>query len=184
MISALREGRDAGDAARVLGDFGKPAARALPDIARYFDDDRSGPNAIQAAGRIGVKDPAIVARLRRVLATQGHRHRGQAASALGRLEAAEAVPELQQALADGGKYDRILSAQALGRLGPAAAPALAATLDQPDLDLRRAAVEALGRIGAAAAAATAVISEQLDGGDTRLKNSARRTLARIGDPRH
>ncbi len=185
MISALREGRNPGDAARALGDFGKPAARALPDIARYFDDERSGPNAIQAAGKIGVKDPAIVAGLRRVLATPGHRHRGQAASALGRLAASEALPELQQALDDGGKYDRILSAKALGRLGPAAAPAvdaLAATLNQPDLDLRRAAVVALGQIGEAAAPATAVIAEQLNSGDTRLKNSARQALSKVGGP--
>ena len=185
MISALREGRNPGDAARVLGGFGKLAARALPDIARYFDDERSGPNAIQAAGKIGVKDPATVAGLRRVLATPGHRHRGQAASALGRLEAIEALPELQQALADGGKYDRILSAKALGRLGPAAAPAveaLAATLNEPDLDLRRAAVVALGQIGEAAAPATAVIFEQLNSGDSRLKNSARQALAKIGGP--
>jgi HEAT repeat protein len=185
MIAALREGRNPGDAARVLGDFGEPAARALPDIARYFDDERAGPNAIQAAGKIGVKDPAIVAGLRRVLATPGHRHRGQAASALGRLEATEALPELQQALADGGKYDRILSAKALQRLGPAAAPAvdaLAAALAEPDLDLRRAAVEALGQIGEAAAPAAAAISEQLDSEDTRLKDSARRALTKIGGP--
>ena len=153
----------------MLGDFGKPAARALPDIARYFDDERSGSNAIQAAGKIGVKDPAIVAGLRRVLATPGHRHRGLAASALGRLEASEALPELQQALAEGGKYDRILSANALGRLGPAAAPAvaaLAATLTQPDLDLRRAAVVALGQNRGAAAPAAGGICGTHDRGGT------------------
>jgi HEAT repeat protein len=108
-----------------------------------------------------------------------------AASALGSLEATEALPELQQVLADGGKYDRILSAKALGRLGPRAAPAvdaLARTLDEPDLDLRRAAVVALGQIGAPAAPATAAISEQLDSGDARLQNSARQALEKIGYP--
>ena len=185
MISALQERRNPGDAARVLGDFGKSAKRALPDIARYLDDERAGPNAIQAVGKIGVKDPAIVAQLRRILATHGHRHRGQAASALGKLKATEALAELQQALADGSKYIRILSAKALGRLGPEAAPAvdsLAATLHGPDLDLRRVAVEALGRIGEAAASATAGISEQLVSSDRRLKNSARWALAKIGGP--
>jgi HEAT repeat protein len=185
IISALNEGRNPGDAARVLGDFGKPAARALPNIARYFDDESSGSNAIQAVGKIGVKNSEIVAGLRRVLATPGHRHRGQAARALGDLEATEALPELQRALADGSKYVRILSANALGKLGPAAAPAveaLMATLSEPDLDLRRAAVVALGKIGRAAAAATAIISEQLDSGDTRLKNSARQALVEIGGP--
>jgi HEAT repeat protein len=185
MIAALRQGRNPGDAARVLGNFGRPAARAVPDIARYFDDERAGANAIQAAGKIGVKDPSITAVLRHVLATPGHRHRGLAASALGRLEATEALPELQQALADGGKYDRILSAKALGHLGPAAAPAvqaLAATLSQPDLDLRRVAVQALGQIGEAAAPATTAITAQLESGDTRLKRSARQALAKIGGP--
>lgn len=185
MISALREGRNPGDAARVLGDFGRPAQRALPDIARYFDDERMGSNAIQAVGKIGVKDPKIVTQLRRILATPGHRHRGQAASALGRLKATDALPELQQALAKGSKYVRILSAKALGRLGADAAPAvesLAATLDEPDLDLRRVAVLALGRIGEAAAPATARISEQLSSGDSRLKDSARWALAKIDGP--
>jgi HEAT repeat protein len=153
LIEALRQDRNAGDAARVLGDFGKPAARALPELARYFDDERSGTNAVQAAGKIGVKDPDTIAELRRVLATPGHRHRGMAASALGELQASEALPELQQALAEGGKYERILAAQALGKMEGEAAPAvgaLAASLDDPDLDLRRAAVGALGRIGEAA----------------------------------
>jgi len=185
LILALREGRNPSDAARVLGDFGKSAARALPDIARYFDDDRAGANAIQAAGKIGVKGPVIVSALRRVLANPNHRHRGQAANALGKLEATEALPELQLALAHGGKYDRILSVQALGRLGPAAAPAvksLVATVNEPDLDLRRAAVVALGQIGEAAAPATAAISQQLNSGDARLKESAREALAKIGGP--
>ena len=183
LIAALREGRNAGDAARILGDFGKPAARALPELARYFDDERSGTNAIQAAGKIGVKDPETIARLRRVLATPGHRHRGMAASALGQLQASEALPELLQALAEGGKYERILSAQALGKLESEAAPAveaLAASLEDPDLDLRRAVVGALGRIGEAAGPAVPAIADQLESGDQRLKAAALQALAMIG----
>ncbi len=183
LIAALREGRNAGDAARVLGDFGGPAERALPELARYFDDEESGANAIQAAGKIGVKDPETIARLRRVLATPGHRHRGMAASALGKLRASEALPELLQALAEGGRYERILSANALGELGSAAAPAvagLAASLQDGDLELRRAAVGALSRIGQAAEPAVPAIADQLDSGDQRLKALARKALAAIG----
>ncbi len=185
MIEALREGRNPGDAARVLGDFGAPAERALPEIVRYFDDETAGANAIQAAGKIGIKDPSTIAGLRRVLAMPDHRHRGMAASALGALHATEALPELMQALSDGGKYDRILAATALGRLERDAAPAvgaLTAVLDGPDLDLRRAAVEALGRIGDAAAPASAAIAAQLASGDRRLQEAARWALAAVGGP--
>ncbi len=185
MVEALREGRNPGDAANVLGNFGKPAQRALPELIRTFDDERAGANAIQAAGKIGVADPATVAALRRVLASPRHRHRGMAASALGTLRATAAVPELTRTLADGGKYDRILSAQALGKIGDDAAPAvgaLTASLDDPDLDLRRAAVEALGRIGETAAPAVNAIARQLDSGDPRLKAAARSALAKIGGP--
>ncbi len=183
MIAALGEGRNPGDAARVLGNFGRAAAPALAEISRYFDDASAGANAIQAVGKIGVKDPSIIAMLRRVLARPGHRHRGQAASTLGNLKARDALPELQKALADGNKYVRILSANALGRIGKEAAPAmdaLTATLDDPDPDLRRAAVEALGSIGEDAAPATEAIAKQLDTGEDRLKRSARQALAKIG----
>jgi HEAT repeat protein len=183
LIAALREDRNPGDAARILGNFGDRAERALPELVRYFDDERAGANAIQAAGKIGVAEPDTIAALRRLLATPGHRHRGMAASALGALHATEAVPELQQALGDGGKYDRILAANALGELGPDAAPAveaLAAGVADPDLDLRRAAVEALGRIGPPAASASTLIAEQLDSGDARLEAAARDALAAIG----
>ena len=185
MILALREGRNPGDAARVLGNFGQDAAPALAEISRYFNDARAGANAIQAVGKIGVKDPSVIAKLRRVLARRGHRHRGQAASTLGKLKVTDALPELRQALSDGTKYVRILSANALGRIGEDAASAvgaLAATLDDPDRDLRRAAVEALGRMGEAAAPATEAIAKQLSTGDNRLKRSARQALAKIGGP--
>lgn len=185
MIAALQSGQNPGDAVRVLGNYGARAERALPDIARYFDDDRAGANAIQAAGKIGGKiggkSAAVVKELRRVLATSTHRHRGMAASALGKLGATDALPELQQAVTDGTKYVRILSAKSLGRFGEAALPAadtLAVTLSDPDLELRRAIVVALGQMGAATAVPQ--IAEQLTTGDTRLKRAARQALEKIG----
>jgi HEAT repeat protein len=183
LIAALRENRNAGDAARVLGDFGNSAARALPELTRYFDDEGAGANAIQAAGKIGVQDAETIAALRRVLATPGHRHRGMAASALGTLRATAALPELQQTLGDGAKYDRILAAKALGELENDAAPAveaLSASLEDPDIDLQRASIEALGRIGRPAESASSAIAEHLDSGNERLREAARTALAAIG----
>jgi HEAT repeat protein len=183
MIEALEEGRNPGDAANVLGNFGEPAKRALPELARYFDDVDVGANAIQAAGKIGILDPATITELRRVLGTRSHRHRGMAASVLGELKANTAVPDLTLTIVDGGKYDRILSAKALGKMGKHAAPAvgvLAAVLADPDQDLRLAAVEALGQIGEAAAPASDAIARQLDSGDRRLESAARVALAKIG----
>jgi hypothetical protein len=71
----------------------------------------------------------------------------------------------------------------LARIGKEAAPAvgaLAAILDHPDMELRRAVVEALGSIGEAASPAAAAIARQLNTDDNRLKRSARQALARIG----
>jgi HEAT repeat protein len=183
MIEALDQGRNPGDAANVLGNFGKPARRALTELVRYFDDVDVGANAIQAVGKIGVLDPATITELRRVLGTRSHRHRGMAASVLGELRANTAVPELARTVVDGGKYDRILSANALGKMGRHAAPAVgvfAAVLADPDQDLRLAVVKALGQIGEAAAPAAEAIARQLDSGDLRLESAARVALANIG----
>ena len=183
LIAALGEGRNPGDAARVLGDFGAAAARAVPDIRPYFDDETAGANAIQAVGKIGVRDAATIGALRRILADPAHRHRGRAASAIGQLRAVEALPELRAALAPGRKYDRILAANALARLGAEAAPAvgdLTAMLEDGDLDIRRAAVQALAGIGEAAAPAVPAMTAMLDSGDTCLKSTARQALDQIG----
>ncbi len=181
LIEALAAGRSPGEAARMLGDFGAASAPALAHLVAYFEDPRAGANAIQAVAKIGVAEPSAVAALRRIVAQDGHPRRGPAATALGRLRVAEALPELTAALADRRKYTRILVAGALGQLAAAAAvPALAALLDDPDTDVRRAAVEALGRIGPPARMAAPRIARALESSDRRLKEVARRALADIG----
>jgi HEAT repeat protein len=183
LIGALRENHNAADAARLLGNFGPAAARALPDLLPYLKDRVAGPNTIQAVGKIGLPDPAAVGALRHITADPDSPLRGQAALALGKLRAQPAVPELTQALNATAKYDRILAAKALGMLGPAAVdavPALTQLLRDPDTDIRLASVRSLGQIGPPAAAAVAAIARQLSSSDGRLQASAEKALATIG----
>ncbi len=183
LIEALRAGRSPGAAARELGSFGEAAARALPDLLPYLEDERAGANAIQAVGKIGNPAPSVVAILRRMVATSGSRHRGMAAATLGELKVVEGVPDLIAALSDDRKYTRILAANALRALGPEAEGAvkpLTGLLVDPDKDVRRAGTEALGRIGPASEVAVPLIAQQLDSSDTRLKQSARLALWQIG----
>ena len=105
LTEALRAGRNPGAAALELGQFGEVARPALPALVPYLADDEAGPNAIIAVGRIGDPDRLAVAELRRIVSAAGSRHRGLAASALGELEAAEAVADLASALGDDRTYE-------------------------------------------------------------------------------
>ena len=183
LIEALRDGRSPGAAAAALGAFGDKSARALPALLPYLDHAQAGGNALQAVGRIGLADPAIVATLRRLTLVPEGRSRAMAAKTLAKLGVAEAIPDIVTALTDSRKYTRILAANALGRFGPEAATAvmpLTNLLADPDQDVRRAAVEALGRIGPAAEPAVPQIAAQLETGDSRLKQSAQQALWQIG----
>lgn len=183
LIGALRDNHNAADAARLLGNFGPAAARAIPDLLPYLTDRVAGPNAIQAVGKIGLSDLATVSTLRHIVADPDSHLRGQAALALGKLRAQPAVPELTQALNATAKYDRILAAKALGMLGPAAVdavPALSKLLQDPDTDIRLAAVQSLGQIGPPAAAAVADIARHLTASDGRLQERAEKALMKIG----
>jgi HEAT repeat protein len=180
LMTALRDGRNPGQAALVLGGFGTAAAKAAPLLLPYLDDRYAGPNAIQALGRIGSEDKDSLHALRRIVAEEGP-HRAIAASVLGTLESSEALPELQQALFSKNKYTRILAARSLGSLeATAAVPSLAALLEDPDNDVRKAAVEALGNMGPTAASAVPLIARQLQYPDGRLKAGALAALEKIG----
>ena len=111
-------------------------------------------------------------------------NRGLAASALGRLEAGEAVPELIAALNAPGKYIRILAAKALGYIGAPAAevavPQLIVLLEDRDHDIQTAAAEALASLGPAAAPAVPALTALLQSSDDRVKAAARQALAGSG----
>ena len=182
LIEALRAGRSPGAAALELGQFGEAARPAVPALVRYLADDQAGPNAIIAVGRIGDPEGVAVAELRRIVAAAGSRHRGLAASALGELDAAEAVGDIASALDDDRTHTRILAARALGRIGPAASdavPALAALLEDDDDQVRAPAATALGRIGDAAAPTVPALAVLWDADDSRSRQAATEALQAI-----
>ena len=184
LIELLRDGKSPGAAANALREIGEPAARALPDLLPHMTDRRDGANIVQAVGALGVGQPSAVAALRAVLADPLSPNRGLAASALGRLEAGEAVPELIAALNAREKYTRILAANALGRIGAPAAedavPRLVVLLEDRDRDIQIAAAEALAKLGPAAAPAAPALTALLQSSDDRVKAAARRALAGSG----
>ncbi|MCZ6875585.1 MAG: HEAT repeat domain-containing protein [bacterium] len=183
LIDALQDNHNPGEAARVLGSFGPAAAHAIPHLVPYLKDRVAGPNAIQAVGKIGLPDPVAISVLRQITADGASHLRGQAALALGKLQAETALPELTLALNAAAKYDRILAAKALGMIGPAAinaVPALTRLLQDPDTDIRLASVQTLGQIGPPAAVAVAEIARHLVSSDGRLKEGAEKALAKIG----
>jgi HEAT repeat protein len=183
LIQALRENRNSGQAALVLGKFGAGARRAASYLLPYLWDRDVGGNAAQALGLIGANDKRVIAALRQVVADQRSPHRGMAALSLGSLRAASALPELKLALTAADKYTRILAARALGQLGPEAAtavPELTILLQDPDPDLKLNAVNSLGQIGPPAQTAVARIAQQLDSSNSRLKDSSVFALEKIG----
>lgn len=183
LIGALTEKKNPGQAALVLGRFGPAAQRAVPALLPYLSDQVAGASVIQALGLIGVGSPEVVAGLRRIVADEKNPYRGLAASTLGSLKSASALPELRLALSASEKYTRILAAKAIAALGSEATPVipdLIALVEDPDLDVRLSAVQALGIIGPAAVAAVPQIEKQLQVPDRRLKESAVEALERIG----
>ena len=183
LIQSLKEKKNPGQAALILGGFGSSAGRAVPALLPYLSDQTAGANAIQALGLIGVGDDEVVAGLRRIVADEKSPYRGLAASSLGALKSPSAIPELRLALSAPEKYTRILAAKALAAFGSEATPAvpeLIGLLKDPDPDIRVSAVETLGRIGPTAAAAVPQIERQLQFPDRRLKESAVTALEMIG----
>jgi HEAT repeat protein len=183
LVGALKEKKNPGQAALVLGRFGPASQRAVPSLLPYLSDQIAGASVIQALGQIGVGNPEVVAGLRRIVADEKSPSRGLAASTLGTLKSASALPELRLALSASDKYTRILAAKAIAALGSEstqAIPNLIALVEDPDLDVRMSAVQALGIIGPPAVAAVPQIEKQLQVPDRRLKESAVEALERIG----
>lgn len=184
LVSALEKGIEPGEAARLLGEYGPRAREAVPLLLARINDAASQANILQALGRIGGEDDRVSAAVVAVLNDRDGPNRGLAADAAGILRLDQAVPSLIDALTDRRKYTRIFAAKALGRVGEdrGAVSALGNMVEDPDDDVRLAAVEALAALGALSRPVVPIIAQQLEGGHSKIKEAASRALARIGGP--
>ncbi|MFO0573109.1 MAG: HEAT repeat domain-containing protein [Polyangia bacterium] len=146
--------------ARALGGCGERADAKLL-YGRLRDGEKGMPLRQTEAGsllRLASGDPAVLAELSAgwaalALGDEDWNVRAAAATALGELDPAQAVPLLQKALRDGRAEVRRSAALALGRSGGAAAlKALVGTLSDESVVVRLAALQAIAAAGQAARA--------------------------------
>jgi len=153
-----------GSAARALGHLAAEAVTAVPALIRALDDKTA-----YLHGDGPFYDPSCVC--------------NDAAKALGRLKASDAVPALAGQLSDSRPHVSRAAAKALGGIGPeakAAVPALIKALKNPNQWACQSAIEAIGRIGPAAAEAVPTLIELLEHANEHNRISTATALGRIG----
>lgn len=136
-----------GGAATALGFMAPSAPRAIPSLIRALEDKTiCGPHG---DGEVTIGPPTVSS---------------EAAIALGRFKAVEAVPALVKLLESKTVWTAQAAASALGEIGPpakAGVPALIKHLNSPDILLRRSATMALEKLGPAAAEAVPILVKML-----------------------
>lgn len=144
LVSRLRT-RDRQELREVMGELVRlPNAIAVPALRRglHADKWRTRYMSAQLLGRF--RDEAAIPELVQTLSDSIDGVRAQAATALGLLQAQEAVTPLIDALQDVDVV-RIAAAGALGQLGASQAlPALSGLAQDPTIQVRAAAISALG----------------------------------------
>lgn len=187
-------------AACALRDEGDAAADAIPQLAalladaspvdaavcrqrwmRWDGDRQTTPGEIAAAALVAIGGRAFQP-LIKSLASSAWAARRNAAWALGALDDARAVGDLEQALGDAEAPVREQAAWALGALDERqSAPALIAVLKDSDSRVRRQAAWALGAIGDRRAVDGLILA--LRDADKRVREQSAWALGAIGEPR-
>ncbi|MCP4264911.1 MAG: HEAT repeat domain-containing protein [Candidatus Brocadiaceae bacterium] len=182
----LKTGRMVCSVANGLQDIEKlEATRAVPYLLPYISDSICGANVIQALSKLGQKgDIDLITALRNVLMDAKSPLHGQAAAALGNLQATAAVPDLVSILnSDEGKYTKILTINALQKIGGEAAieasPNLTSLLQVKDYDIQYAVICALGSFRYDVA--VPALSPFLHSSNSRVKQATYRALENIGN---
>jgi HEAT repeat protein len=152
MIGALKDRDEVvrGETARVLGQMGPNAERAIPALVEATKDPERSVRreAVHALGRIGGDTarsvPALIAALKDPFGI----NRGEAAIALSRLgpQAKAAAPALVAVLNDESLDAAREAAKALVEIGPDALPALQDGLKHENEAIRRAAADVLKQL--------------------------------------
>lgn len=161
-------------------------ADALPPLTRLAVDDPDASVRRAAAGALGyaaegVDGTAVLDALRGALADADWTVREEAATTLGKLRWAVALPLLIEALDDSNWQVRQRTARAVGRLGPAAAtalPAMLALLGHAIANVRKEVVIALGEIGHRDA--RPALEQAAHDADPDVRKLARLAITQIG----
>ncbi len=93
-----------------------------------------------------------------------------------------AIPALDRALQDPVPEVRLRAAAALAAIGKESVPVLTQALADPKIDVRQAAAAGLGTIGPDASAAVLDLARRLKDQNERVRDTAARSLGRIGAP--
>jgi HEAT repeat protein len=162
--TALKSGSESHDPHAIINALQKVGAAAVPVLVRLLDhaDAAIRGAAALALGEIGPEAKAAASRLQSCLRDSDNDVRYASAVALADIDPNDTcaiLPVLIEALTNGDKYDRCDACYALRRLGAAAAdaiPKLKIAREDPDDDVREAAIEALAKIAASQAPAQAL----------------------------
>ena len=101
-----------------LGDLERAATNAVPALTRVVGDLGASAGASLALGKMGVLNDEITRALVEALSHDSKWDRAQAATALGRLNATAAIPDLDKLLSDPDGDVRSAAEQALKELRP------------------------------------------------------------------
>lgn len=179
LISFLKSEETQSAAVDALGDIGKEAQAAIPDLIELLDVNHDAKFTLAEIGETAV--PA----LSKALKDKSKNVRQNAAIALSRIgkKAKAAVPNLIEALKDSDGQVRSYAAEALAEIGKearAAVPLLIALLKKDGTsDVRRNAAAALGKIGEEPQEAVPVLIEALQE-DDNVNDDATWALGRFG----
>lgn len=161
----------------------KPA-EALPRLAEMACDDASADvrrAAVAALGFVEGGDPAVLAALRAALGDAEWSVREEAATTVGKLRWADALPALVSALSDSHWQVALRAARGIGRLreaGGSAWPSLVGLLEHPLPNLRKEAAIALGELRRPEA--LPALERAAQDADPDVRKLARLALAAIG----
>ncbi len=151
-----------------LTKIGPPASSAaLPKLISLLHLEKDKWNRIAAAlalGALGRDHPEVISALLKALTENDSRVRSYCASALTQI-GPQAVPTLQAQLQSSDPRLRKLCAASLGNMGAAAAStagSLLPLLNDPDIEVRAAAIDALGMIGDASHTVTLAMKKARD----------------------
>jgi HEAT repeat protein len=190
LIAALqdKDERVRSAAAYTVAALGRGAEKAIPALVEMLARNHDASAAIEGLAAMGPAAKAAVPSLIAVLKDRNRSAvvRALAAAALSRIDplAAQVITALVDGLQEAERLNGFgfanMCENALSRIGPAAVPALAAALADPQYKARRRAVASLALLGRAGNEVLPALSKALDDDDPQARTEAGGGLGQMG----